>query len=114
MPRYIDADALQVDCMRRYCGDCDCRNGLKCRACWVDDMLGEVDNAPTVSPDEVRGVGEWKQKEIINLEDTTIEQMQSACCSICGKYHTTPFSYYFTEYNYCPSCGAKMEVNKDV
>jgi late competence protein required for DNA uptake (superfamily II DNA/RNA helicase) len=62
-----------------------------------------------ISPDDVRGVGEWMQKEVINLEDITIEQMQSACCSVCGKYHTTPYSYYFSEYNYCPNCGARMK-----
>ena len=76
-------------------------------------LASDIDKIPTLSPDEVRGVGEWEQKEIINLEDTTIEQVQSAYCSVCGMYHTTPFSYYFTEYNYCPSCGARMKGAED-
>ena len=104
MPRYIDADALQVDCMRRYCGDCDCRNGLKCRACWVDDMLEEIGNAPTVSPDEVRGKGEW-----IKAHDDTAWWWE---CSVC---HEPPLQRYKCDRlsNFCPNCGAKMEVSED-
>ena len=83
--------------------------------CWIRYKLFEncLESMPTVSPDDVRGVGKWEQKEVFGLDDTTIEQMQSARCSSCGKYHTTPFSYYFSKYNYCPSCGAKMEVSED-
>jgi len=76
-----------------------------------DEYNGIVESKleqPTLSPDDVRGEGKWEEKEYFDLENTTIEQMQSARCSVCGKYHTTPFSYYFTEYNYCPSCGARL------
>ena len=57
--------------------------------------------------------GEWLEKEVVDNTDEDfvwkIEQWQSARCSICGKYHTTPYMYYFYNYNYCPHCGAKME-----
>ena len=96
MPRYIDADALK-DVVSEYL------------AMGIKPLLGFIDKQPTVSPDEVRGVGKWEQKEVFSLADTTIEQMQSARCSSCEKYHTTPFSYYFSKYNYCPSCGALMK-----
>lgn len=56
--------------------------------------------------------GEWLEKEVVDNTDEDfvwkIEQWQSARCSICGKYHTTPYMYYFSNYNYCPNCGAKM------
>ena len=68
---------------------------------------------PPSPPDDVRGVGEWIEKEVYNLEVTTIEQMQSASCSVCGKIHTTPFSYYFDNFNYCPNCGARMKGAED-
>lgn len=49
MPKYIDADAFEDSARRRYCAPCrkDGKDyhGLGCRACWVDDMLGEVDDA---------------------------------------------------------------------
>ena len=109
MPRYIDADALRARMYHEaFKTDTDMQKWDS--GCWIRYKLFEncIDAAPTLSPDEVRGVGKWEQKEIINLDDTTIEQMQSACCSVCGKYHTTPYSYYFSEYNYCPSCGARL------
>lgn len=51
--------------------------------------------------------GKWLEKDVshINLEG----EMQSARCSCCGLYHTTPFLYYFKEYKYCPNCGARMD-----
>ena len=112
MPRYIDADDLQVDCMRRYCGDCDCRNGLKCRACWVDDMLEEIGNAPTVSPDEVRGVGKWEDVSVHdNIRNIMIASMR---CNVCKRYHNEVYHYGNpTEMaRFCPVCGAKMEVSE--
>lgn len=50
--------------------------------------------------------GEWKEREVHN--EKVIEEWQSARCSVCGKYHTTPYLYYFNEYKYCPNCGAPM------
>ena len=59
--------------------------------------------------------GRWEEKDII--EDRKglgiISDWQSARCSVCGKYHTTPYAYYFTNYEYCPSCGAKMDAERE-
>ena len=56
--------------------------------------------------------GEWLEKEVVDNTDEDfdwkIEQWQSARCSVCGKYHTTPYVYYFDNFNYCPNCGADM------
>lgn len=67
MPRLVDADALINDVTERYCKDCDRRKGIKngviktlyeigeapCRACPVDDMKDELENAPTVDAEPV-------------------------------------------------------------
>lgn len=50
--RLIDADAFEKDCRKRFCHECDNYNGVKCHACWVDDMLGEVFDAPTIIESE--------------------------------------------------------------
>lgn len=61
MTRLIDADALIDDLMERYCKECDKRKGIKngkyriiyeigevpCRACEVDDVIAELEEAPT-------------------------------------------------------------------
>lgn len=50
--------------------------------------------------------GEWEDKEVIHKR--CIEEWQSARCSACEKYHTTPYMYYFDDFKFCPNCGAKM------
>ena len=60
--RLIDADALESKIRKQYCEDCDRRKGIKngkmqfcyeigdapCRACSIDDMCAELDDAPTI------------------------------------------------------------------
>lgn len=55
--------------------------------------------------------GKWEEKSTFGIDesgDQIIQEWQSARCSVCGRYHTTPYMYYFDIYNYCPNCGAKM------
>ncbi len=57
--------------------------------------------------------GEWLEREVIHdIADARITDWQQAKCSVCKKWHTTPYLYYFDDYNYCPNCGAKMEVQE--
>jgi len=53
--------------------------------------------------------GEWKEKETFHDENAdVISEWQSVRCSVCNKYHTTPYLYCFTDYKFCPNCGADM------
>jgi hypothetical protein len=97
---YIDADAFEADCRKRYCTGCENYNGIKCKSCWVADMLDEIENAPALSPDEVRGVGEW------------IEDRMDYRCSACGETVKDEIFYMFYPYRlpkFCPNCGARMK-----
>ena len=47
MSDYINKDAFVKNITERYCSGCNDHFGVKCKACWVDDMLGEIDDAPT-------------------------------------------------------------------
>ena len=60
-----------------------------------------------------RQTGEWLEKTVCNDEDNGIDAWQSARCSKCGKYHTTPYMYYFNDYEFCPNCGARMESEQN-
>ena len=65
------------------------------------EAVAFIEDSPTVSPDEVRGVGEW-------IDDSVASNVFR--CSICE--NDAPVSPTDgTEYksNYCPSCGARME-----
>ena len=50
MAEYIEREAFLKDIEKRYCLPCKeagkDHNGCMCRACWVDDMLGDVIDAP--------------------------------------------------------------------
>lgn len=53
--------------------------------------------------------GRWEEQTVDSYEENAvIADWQSAKCSVCGRYLTTPYLYYFTKYNFCPNCGADM------
>ena len=111
MARLIDADALCDDVMERYCKDCEKRKGMKrgkwrviyeigeapCRACDVDDLKMELDEAPTIDAEPIR-YGEWIGKPMVG----GYSRMR---CSVCDNV----FLDNKGKWNYCPHCGARME-----
>ena len=86
MTDYISRETFIADCEGWYCSPCKEQgkdaNGVRCRACWVDDMLLDVSDAPAADVEPVRR-GKWN----IRLADEITE----AC----------------RRYPYC-HCGAKM------
>lgn len=65
-----------------------------------------VADAPTI---EERKKGKWLEKHhAYSDEESGIEEWQSCCCSVCGRYDTRPYIYYFDEPKYCSWCGARM------
>lgn len=77
--RPIDADARIYDLIERYCKECDKRKGIKngkrqfiyeigeahCRACEVDDVKAELEEAPTIDAVPVIRCKDcrWKEEE---------------------------------------------------
>lgn len=51
--RLIDADKRIAEIKNQYCTGCDNYGGVRCRACWVDDAICLIDDAPTVDAVEV-------------------------------------------------------------
>lgn len=68
------------------------------------DVISLLMTQPVV---EEHKTGTWEEREV--LSEKVIDEWQSARCSVCGKYHTTPYMYYFDNYSFCPNCGARME-----
>ena len=66
-----------------------------------------VRNQPSAQAEPKKG--QWEEKSVFEGE---IQEWQSARCSICEKHHTTPYLYYFDNFNYCPNCGARMVVEE--
>lgn len=75
----------------------------------INDFYDLLIESFKVLPSAEPKKGRWEERSVCEDE---IQQWQSARCSVCEKYHTTPYLYYFDNFNYCPNCGAKMEVTK--
>jgi len=87
------------------CGNKKKHNAIMCKACYLDDAISIVEDIPSAEPEPKKG--KWIEKDVFETKGQ-IEEWQSAKCSVCGKYHTTPYMYYFDDYPYCPNCGADM------
>lgn len=104
MAEYIDSEAFKKSVEERYCKPCKAEgkdhNGCWCRACWVDDMLDEVE---CFQPADVAPVvhGRWNVIEGRRLDN--------AICSNCGRR----FQAYYEAYSFCPNCGARMDGDGD-
>ena len=102
--RIIDAEAFDADIIKRYCKHCDNGKGLRCRVCWINDMLCELEDAPTIEAKPVVHA-HWEKPTRINGRTFSICHC-SACNEVpCGIDENTKF---------CPNCGAQMdeEVSK--
>lgn len=118
--RLIDADALTDEVMERYCKECDKRKGIKngkyrivyeigdapCRACPLDDVKDELDNAPAI---EERKTGKWIPLQLSMAHPP----YQCSCCFRnapmveTGCLVNRHLEALLTDW--CPWCGAKMK-----
>ena len=100
--RLIDADA-EIEAIKKYaCKDCDSYNGIRCRACWADDLMNWIDDAPKVDAVEVVR-GEW----IMVIDENDCECIE---CPLCGEqFYDGDNDTFDKPWNYCPNCGAKMD-----
>lgn len=80
----------------------------------IESGISDIKGLP--SAQQERKNGKWEEKEVIHEVEasTVIDEWQSARCSVCGKYHTTPYMYYFDEFNFCPNCGADMRDEEEI
>lgn len=89
MPRYADIVAVR-DAL--YEADAITMKGVR--------ILNQF---PTISPDDVRGVGEWEDAKQHGL----------CRCSVCKDCYIEKDYITQAKWKYCPSCGARMEVSED-
>ena len=116
--RLIDADALIDNAKNFHCIECERRKGIKngklkfvyeigdapCRACYVADMIDTIDEAPTVDAVPVRH-GRWVGWDIpIGEPDFK--------CTACNIRVHVPTCMGEPMYEYCPVCGAKMDLEE--
>ena len=100
MAEYIEREALIRRITEIHCAECDSYNGVRCRACWVDDTLDYIDSEPAADVAEVVH-GRWIHT------DLAAHWLGKDECSECT-YHEKDRSD-LSHFNYCPNCGAKMD-----
>ena len=113
--RLIDADALIDVLTQRCCKNCDKRMGTKngkrrmiyeigeapCRACYVDDVKMELDEAPTIDAELVR----YSKWDAVDEDDFHYR------CFSCGfNAYGNTMEVMDGTFRYCPHCGARMDA----
>ena len=80
---------------------------------WIDykRVIDIIENLPPADSEQKHG--EWLDRHAYDNADYAIDEWQSEKCSVCGKYHTTPYLYNFRTFAYCPNCGSKMMRGED-
>lgn len=79
-----------------FCESCNSYEGIKCRACWVDDVMGVIEDAPTVDAVEV-----VRCKVCQHSADDAWPKGKVWCRKICR---------YMKEDGFC-SYGERSEIN---
>ena len=96
--RLIDADALVAELQKKPIHD---GHFIHTR-----DVSDAIFCAPTISPDDVRGVGKWIRISGYHLDHEYHPARYQ--CDQCKHFVDSG-----DDRNYCPNCGAKMEVSED-
>lgn len=100
MSEYIEREfALNVLC-RENCGHDYEAN--KCNNCYTSNFINYL---PTADVAEVKR-GKWIEVQKENIWNDIVPVLE---CSACGKY-TVGTRGIMTKSNYCPNCGAKMNL----
>jgi predicted RNA-binding Zn-ribbon protein involved in translation (DUF1610 family) len=111
--RLIDADAFK-EYITEACEDLAPLfndNGKVARLV-TENFCKDIDEQPTVSAEPKRIRGKW-----IYGEDSMADCVDGYRCDKCGFF--VPWDYqhksidYIKDYNFCPNCGEKKEVEHD-
>ena len=117
MAEYIERKALMRRIKEIHCAECDSYDGVRCRACWVDDTLDYIDSEPAADVAPVRH-GRWiLGKDLPYGWGQILKNKYHLYCSEClGQ------SFNLSEDNdpdfdvdtpYCPFCGCCMDRGAD-
>ena len=117
MAEYIERETFLKDIEERYCLPCKeagrDHNGCKCRACWVDDMRGDVIDEPAADVAPVRH-GRWIfGKDLPYSWGQMPKNKYHLYCSECLEQAFNRSEDNDPDFDvdtpYCPICGAIMD-----
>lgn len=117
MAEYLDKEAFKKSVEERYCKPCKAEkkdhNGCWCRACWVDDMLDEVE---CFQPADVAPVvhGRWIfGKDLPYSWGQIPKNKYHLYCSECSEQAFNRSEDndpdFDADTSFCPNCGCRMD-----
>jgi hypothetical protein len=91
-----------------FCKGCNNYDGIRCQACEVDDVLLDVfDGVPAVDAEPVRH-GRWIEPDYVYFG------AKRYICNQCKDDEYWENRYHNYKENYCPNCGARMDLEVNV
>ena len=103
MDEYISREETIKRIKECYCTGCNSYNGVRCRACGTGDAIDMIEDTTAADVAPVRH-GQWIEYTKVIIPEPYNKWEQAWKCSECG------FDDGFVAYNYCPNCGAKMDI----
>lgn len=85
------------------CNKCDSRNGDMCDACRVGEEITAIQNAPTIEAEPRKHGKPIPLNVTYEFEGKVYARQYSSECPFCGDSGAK---------NYCPNCGAKMDLDE--
>lgn len=129
MDEYIDRGMFNESVEERYCKPCKAEgkdyNGCRCRACWVNDMIDEVDcfQPADVAPVVHRPCPycDAKTNDFITINQTVeysgieiaLNRQGMLRVRVYESGQETFNAQDIVEIKFCPNCGAKMDGGAD-
>ena len=77
----------------------------------AQDIIADLMVLPSAEPQE-RKIGRWIHREDMDFLDKNNVEHIHFMCSECGLIHDF-LDGHISQYNYCPQCGARMEVEHE-
>ena len=108
MERLIDADALIAELKATVCKECDSNNGIRCDYCWCDDVIGFLQESPTVDARPVVH-GQWLDGCAIHNGKEVYKSIDCSHCEEVFKIESHDREYWKKRFKNCPFCGSQMD-----
>lgn len=96
MIEYIDRENIIKKIKQVYCSDCNSYDGVRCRACGIEDAILQIEAGPAAD------VAPVVHSEWINHSGG------NATCRRCGVRQRAVYDDD-NDQNFCGHCGAKMD-----
>ncbi len=104
--QYIERRAAIEQTRLLYCKECNSYNGIRCRACELDNAMLLMEEIPAADVVEVVHA-EWIYHECVSFYEGT---KSGYSCSACNAFvDEEVFEIYEIHKNFCGNCGAKMD-----